>query len=392
MILLPLLDSRTYSAERPNDMDKTYGALLLGTFIGLILYGLGLHQLYRYFRLYSKDLVFVRSLVILTMIFETVHTFLTLHACYFYLVDNYLCQDVYCIVSGPSTGIDVPHHQLLALSTGMIMLIAQMFFARRLYKVGPGYRIAVFLATAFLVGESAFAIAATVEMYSTHSLHAFWKRTWLVSGCYGMATVADTILTIALIVVLQRSRTGMKGTDDLIDVLIVYTFNTGLKKSKNSRVLPQTSSEASAMPKNFIYLCFNIITSKTTRSVYANTLLAAVNSRAFSSQGGSEVFELDRIPRPHGILRPATRSTTSAHWDTRQADEHCTSVLNIKAAGRAEGDVVPELRREVAREDDARMDSKRSSTVVGHPFAVQLPASPDTRPAAEDVKGIAIRE
>ncbi|KAI0685979.1 hypothetical protein C8T65DRAFT_747602 [Cerioporus squamosus] len=151
-------------------MDKTYGALLLGTFIGLILYGLGLHQLYRYFRLYSKDLVFVRSLVILTMIFETVHTFLTLHACYFYLVDNYLCpgrllHSVWSI-------------NLLALSTGMIMLIAQMFFARRLYK-GAGslssyvprahltvlrYRIAVFLATAFLVGEFAFAIAATVEM------------------------------------------------------------------------------------------------------------------------------------------------------------------------------------------------------------------------------------
>ncbi|KAI0685982.1 hypothetical protein C8T65DRAFT_678049 [Cerioporus squamosus] len=123
-----------------------------------------------------------------------------------------------------------------------------------------------------------------------------------------MATVADTILTIALIVVLQRSRTGMKGTDDLIDILIVYTFNTGLVTGVLSLIL------ASAMPKNFIYLCFNIITAR----LYANTLLAAVNSRAFSSQGGSEVFELDRIPRPHGILRPATRSTTSAHWDTRQ--------------------------------------------------------------------------
>ncbi|EIW55352.1 uncharacterized protein TRAVEDRAFT_51476 [Trametes versicolor FP-101664 SS1] len=38
-------------------LDNTFGALLLGTFLGLVLYGLTLHQGYRYTRFpaYDKD-------------------------------------------------------------------------------------------------------------------------------------------------------------------------------------------------------------------------------------------------------------------------------------------------------------------------------------------------
>ena len=70
-----------------------------------------------------------------------------------------------------------------------------------------------------------------------------------------------------------------------------------------------------------------------------------------------------------------------------QPNGNCTSVLNIKADSDSAVDGMPELRRDAAG-DDARLkvDSKRSSTVVGHPFAVQLPSSTRQTSGVEDVK------
>ncbi|RDX44046.1 hypothetical protein OH76DRAFT_1487471 [Lentinus brumalis] len=285
-------------------MGETFGALLLGTFSGTILYGLGLHQLYRYFQLYPKDLIFVRSVVILTMIFETLHTVLTLHVCYFYLVDNYLCpgrlqQTVWSI-------------NLLAITTGMTMSASQMFFARRLYKVGPGYRKVVFLAIAFLVGEFVFAVTSTVELYLETSIYTFGKMTWVVSGGYGMATVADTLLTISLIVTLQRSRTGMKpaqGSQRGTTQPFIW-LDPALTETIDASVFNVISLIlAVAMSEQFLYVCFSIVTTR----LYANTLLAAVNSRVYSVPGGSEAFELQTMPRSQGILAPAIRSTDCTH-------------------------------------------------------------------------------
>ncbi|OJT15861.1 hypothetical protein TRAPUB_1513 [Trametes pubescens] len=63
----------TTSTEAPPDplallpkvpaLDNTFGAVLLGTFVGLILYGLTLHQSYRYLRLYPNDSRALKCLV-----------------------------------------------------------------------------------------------------------------------------------------------------------------------------------------------------------------------------------------------------------------------------------------------------------------------------------------
>ncbi|KAH9895559.1 hypothetical protein C8Q73DRAFT_611340, partial [Cubamyces lactineus] len=44
-------------------LDNTYGALLLGTSFGLMLYGLTIHQTFRYTRLYPKDKLWLKILV-----------------------------------------------------------------------------------------------------------------------------------------------------------------------------------------------------------------------------------------------------------------------------------------------------------------------------------------
>ncbi|KAI0656138.1 hypothetical protein C8Q70DRAFT_935927 [Cubamyces menziesii] len=94
---------------KPPALDNTYGALLLGTVFGTMsqhllantinvieflvirLYGLMVHQTYRYYRLYPKDRFWIKSLVrpLRFLLFETLHTTLCIVAVYSQLVTHY---------------------------------------------------------------------------------------------------------------------------------------------------------------------------------------------------------------------------------------------------------------------------------------------------------------
>ncbi|TBU41408.1 hypothetical protein BD309DRAFT_274797 [Dichomitus squalens] len=63
----------------PFSKDQTIGADLLGTFFGLIFYGLSVHQLYKYYRLFAVDALIIRILVLLVMALQTLHAILTMH-------------------------------------------------------------------------------------------------------------------------------------------------------------------------------------------------------------------------------------------------------------------------------------------------------------------------
>ncbi|OJT05272.1 hypothetical protein TRAPUB_3936 [Trametes pubescens] len=73
-----------------------------------------------------------------------------------------------------------------------------------------------------------FGVAATVEAFIRPTFADFEKVAWMTSAGFGVAAIVDTLLTGTLILALQKSRTGFKGTDSLIDVLIMYAVNTGL--------------------------------------------------------------------------------------------------------------------------------------------------------------------
>ncbi|KAI0648826.1 hypothetical protein C8Q79DRAFT_924268 [Trametes meyenii] len=64
--LPPNFDSETALTSLPSTipaLDSTFGAILLGTCFGLMLYGLTVHQSYQYFRLYPNDIPVLKILV-----------------------------------------------------------------------------------------------------------------------------------------------------------------------------------------------------------------------------------------------------------------------------------------------------------------------------------------
>ena len=55
-----------------------------------------------------------------------------------------------------------------------------------------------------------------------------YRLKYLVSARNAAATVTDVLLTSILVYSLHKSRTGIKRTDSMINVLIMYAVNTGL--------------------------------------------------------------------------------------------------------------------------------------------------------------------
>ncbi|KAI0631712.1 hypothetical protein C8Q77DRAFT_1159461 [Trametes polyzona] len=249
-------------------LDNTFGALLIGCFVGFIQYGLTANQCYTYFRMYPKDIWILKSLVATVLVLETFHSALCMHICYYYLTTNYF---------NPT-----------ALEKGVC------FFLRRVWKIGRQYRPLVAVAAVLLLGEFGFATAVTVDTFLHPTLHNS-AQAWMNSAGVGMAVLADTILTAALIFSLHQSRTGVRRTDSIIDVLIMYAINTGLVTGIMNLL---SLVFALAMPDNLIYAGIVIVATK----LYANSMMAVLNSRRSLGTQGTVVhttssYDLSAIHR-----------------------------------------------------------------------------------------------
>ncbi|KAI0750025.1 hypothetical protein C8Q80DRAFT_1269811 [Daedaleopsis nitida] len=241
-------------------LDNTFGAVLLGTFLSLILYGMTLHQSYRYFRMFPSDKTWLKVVVCTTILLETIHMVLCCHVCYFYLVTNYFNPTALLFGSWSI--------KLLLICSGGIIIVSQSFFAWRVFLVGPRYKVLVFVAMTLLIGELAFFAAATIETFIIPTFAGFEHLTWLISTGSAMAVTADLLLTSVLIVTLHRSRTGIKRTDSIIDLLILYAISTGLLTG----IFNILSFLFTVLySDNLIYVAFAVIVTK----LYANTLLVA---------------------------------------------------------------------------------------------------------------------
>ncbi|KAH9846319.1 hypothetical protein C2E23DRAFT_597098 [Lenzites betulinus] len=223
-------------------LDNTFGAVLLGTFVALILYGVTLHQAHQYYRTYPDDRRALKSLVVFIVVLETATAILSMHVCYYYLVTSFFNPPA--LQKGEWT------INLFPVASGVLMISSQSFFARRVWLFGGRIsKLLVAFAGVLCIAEMGFFIAASTEAEIIPTFAGFRSRTWLVST--------------------GTTRTGIKCTDNMIDTLILYSVNTGLITG----ILNLFSLLfAYTHPADLIYIGFGIPGTK----MYATTLLAAV--------------------------------------------------------------------------------------------------------------------
>ncbi|KAL1939521.1 hypothetical protein VTO73DRAFT_9832 [Trametes versicolor] len=283
-------------------INDTLGYLLIGSYIGFAFYGLTLYQAYHYARTYPGDSLTLKVLVGLTVFLETAASGLLAHTCYSFLVTDY--------ASPERVLIGVWSVNLYSTIASLGMVAAQSFFCARLWLLGRQYRLAVILSCAFSLTELGFFTAVTAKMFTAHlgdDEHALTVQRALG---YTLALVADVILTTVLIYVLHRSRTGFKGTDNMIDRLILYSVSTGLLTGVFDLL---TVIFAFVRPESYIYSIFGIPGSR----LYAITLLAALNSRGTFRARDAAGTELPGSVAVFGVVSQSPHTlTTDTAWSS----------------------------------------------------------------------------
>ncbi|RPD54318.1 hypothetical protein L226DRAFT_280007 [Lentinus tigrinus ALCF2SS1-7] len=314
-------------------LSETHGALLIGTFFGVILYGLALHQSYQYASTFSSDSYSVKLLVASVMLLETLHVTVTAHICYYYLVSNYLKPSVLLV---GAWSLDI-----LPLVSGLVMFMSQLFFARRVALIGRAQSVVVCIALLLLAGEVGFSIAATTKALKFPSYQETADVNRLSGIGLGLAVLGDSALTITLILAFRKSRkergsrrhrdsvmqmqsfgsfdktdmvaseqyglgTSRRKAESMIDFVQMYIVNTGLLTGLFNLA---AFIAAFAVPSTLICGTISIITAR----LYANSLLAVLNTRQVS-MAGMEIF-VDSSSATRLNFADAQRAQSRAAWN-----------------------------------------------------------------------------
>ncbi|KAH9933574.1 uncharacterized protein BXZ73DRAFT_100959 [Epithele typhae] len=291
-------------------IDNTFGAVLLGTFIGLTLFGLNVHQAYRYFRLHPKDKALFLCVVIAVLTLEVFHSILNIHICYYYLVDNYFNPNA--LLTG------VWSIKLLPMCMGCIMFVTQSFFAGRVYLIGSVYRWLAGVAGVLLLGQFGFAAATTVEAFLRPTFTDFQKVIWVVIVAYALAIATNVILAGSLLKIVRESRKHASLKEPPIDVAVVYLLNTGLLTSILSVVALACVVRFS---HTLIYLGFNTVANR----LYANSLLSVLNSRRSMVDEGFPTGSPGLSAHTH-----PTRHTVAEQWNVPKVESPPPALIDIK--------------------------------------------------------------
>ncbi|KAH9896099.1 hypothetical protein C8Q73DRAFT_789882 [Cubamyces lactineus] len=316
-------------------LNDTLGAILLGAIFGFMLYGLMLHQTYRYYRMYPNDGVVLKGLILIIVIMETFHTAMWILVCYEYLVISYF-NPLNLITIHWYIRLTIP----ITAFTGMFnsmpeesIVVSIPDFAAEVTDeashldilVGPQYRLLVAVAVVVMFVSLGWDLVATVKAFRSDTLLQFEHFSWIVSVAYGLAVLCDIITASALIFVLRRSRTGVKRTDSVVDILVLYTINTGLLTTVVGLLV---FVFALVRPGNLIYAGISIPGVK----LYSNSVLAMLNSRRSLSARMNHDFGGDS--EAGGASRPTTPRprTVLETWNVRQVPISLPVTIDITAS------------------------------------------------------------
>ncbi|TBU38249.1 hypothetical protein BD309DRAFT_874754 [Dichomitus squalens] len=331
-------------------IDDTLGAVFIGTYISLVLYGLALHQAYLYYVNYPYDKRWLKIYVSNCRVLELVCTVLTCHMCYYYGVSNY--------ADPTSLGYIVWSTVVLAIVGALMVVFTQCFFLHRVWLIGRQYRPVAVIAFMFMMLELSVCFAYAVDALRLKTWDGMTPRVWFVSVHTSASAVADLLITWVLIYTLrQNQKRGMQRTNDMINDLILYSVSTGKVYNIVCFIL------SLALPQTLLYWATVMVGLK----LYSNSLLAALNSRRSisarhpagvtdTSPFGVSIRPLDSIELSHSAKHTSQMVTS---WNVRSLAGRDDTQSTSEAG---DNGIAVKITKEVVREP-SESDLKRTEDV-----------------------------
>ncbi|ESK84453.1 hypothetical protein Moror_6197 [Moniliophthora roreri MCA 2997] len=254
-----------------NDQDKSLGGLLVGTWVNSYLFMTELIMSYRYFSRYRNDPIWIKLLVVITLMVDLIST-----------INQYVCVYLYTITHwGDTEYLNSQQWQLPThlITTGISALIVQNFLIWRFWMLSKNWYISLLLVGTSMSGTAGSLAAAVIIIqhpgYEYRGAVRIPASIWL-----GLSAVTDVSITAILIYTLRRMKTNLQKTKNLIKRLTTLAIQTG--------------SPGSAVATIALIVYFRDIESNITVGiaftlgrVYALTMLHNLNSRAYVRQMGS---------------------------------------------------------------------------------------------------------
>ncbi|KAF9461456.1 hypothetical protein BDZ94DRAFT_1263764 [Collybia nuda] len=248
-------------------IDDTYGAAFIGMLFATMLYGLTTLQTYFYFVYYPQDGMENKFLVSLVWFLDTIQTVLVSESMYHYLVTNY--------ANPPALAIG---HWSLFVSIAVNVTVSfcvQCFFTVRIFRLSP-HKVRWWLSSFIaLIVLSHFCIGIRTVIFLLIEKEMKRLPEIKLTSATPFATLsvlADTLIALALCILLHGSRTGFRHTNKLVTMLMIYAINRCLLTSfvELAAVIVFVIS-----PGTLWFLGIEFVIGK----LYANSLLATLNSR-----------------------------------------------------------------------------------------------------------------
>ncbi|TFK21037.1 hypothetical protein FA15DRAFT_672925 [Coprinopsis marcescibilis] len=257
-------------------LPMTIGAILIGTMLASILYGYTCYLTYRYSRHYKRDKIGFKIFVGALWLVDTLHTVFSMHLCYDYLVTNYF--------NPAALETIVWSLQASLFVSALAPLLSNGFYLSRLFIIGQR--------NIFLIAGLALLVISRLGLEFSFAILSFIHPRWvdllkfnfLVKAFCSISTAADVGLSILVCWYLHRGRTGYERTDDTIDLVIAYTFSTGLLTGITCFI----SLLAVFLSLGLVDLAVHAILGK----LYVNSVLAVLNSRkSHRTKPESSIYE-----------------------------------------------------------------------------------------------------
>ncbi|KAG6371817.1 hypothetical protein JVT61DRAFT_9178 [Boletus reticuloceps] len=199
--------------------ESTIGTLLVGIFFNTFLYGLVTYQFAAYCRIKFNDRPVTKYMVLFLFILDTVHSTSVIYMAWNYLVANYDNPAALAVAEWP--------HTFTPIATALAALVTQLYLGFRIWCLTSSwvlYGVVILLAIpSFVLG-----VACSIEAWIIKVLSELPRLTPLVIAWLSMQVIVDAFITITLIIVFSRSRTGFCKTDTIINRLIRGAIQTGL--------------------------------------------------------------------------------------------------------------------------------------------------------------------
>ncbi|RPD58817.1 hypothetical protein L226DRAFT_616572 [Lentinus tigrinus ALCF2SS1-7] len=195
-------------------LEDSMGPLLLSTFLSLMIHGGTVHQMYKYFRLYPTDGLFLKVYVASIMVVDALSSAFLVHVCYFYLVSE----------RGQAHVSDAPVWSLrVCPPTGGIVVVAvQAFYARRVYLFKQECAVLVGVAGVIIGAGLGVLIATTVKSFKATDVAHWSDSTGLDAAFFGTTLLADLVLTTTFVVLLRQNRSPFRSTNNVLKTLMTY--------------------------------------------------------------------------------------------------------------------------------------------------------------------------